>query len=216
MTARFACLAVWLCLTSAGLAQEGFSLFTTDFPAEEFAARRGQVYQAIGDGLALVQGAPSPPGYSRFRQSNEFYYLSGIEVPHAYLLLDGASARTTLYLPHRNEARERSEGKVLSAEDAEELKQLSGVDAVFGTEMLGEHLAARRARAGPRACSRREPGRRRRDEPRPCGARDRAIAPPIRSTAAFRGKARSSRLLRGRFPAVRVEGPHARRSTALG
>ena len=57
--------------------QEGFSLFTTDFPPEEFAARRTTIYKAIGaNGLALLQGAPSPPGYTRFRQSNEFYYVT--------------------------------------------------------------------------------------------------------------------------------------------
>ncbi len=123
-------------------AQEGFSPFTTDFPPDEFAARRAQVYKTIGtNGVALVQGAPSPEGYTRFRQVNEFYYLCGIEVPHAYLLLDGATKRTSLYLPHRNEGRERSEGKLLSADDADEVKRLSGVDAVFGTDLLPEHLA---------------------------------------------------------------------------
>lgn len=124
------------------MAQEGFSLFTTDFPPEEFSARRAEVYNAIGaSGLALVQGAPSNPGYTRFRQSNEFYYLCGIEVPHAYLVMDGGSRRTSLYLPHRNEGRERSEGKMLSAEDAAEIIRMSGVDAVFGIDLLNEHLA---------------------------------------------------------------------------
>src|SRR5262245_32088247 len=90
------------------LAQEGFSLFTTDFPPEEFTARRQKVYEAIGkESVALIQGAPTPLGYKRFRQSNDFYYLCGVEVPNAYLLLDGATRRATLYLPHRNEARER-------------------------------------------------------------------------------------------------------------
>ena len=129
-------------LPVAAMAQEGFSPFTTDFPPEEFSARRAEVYKALGEnGLALVQGAPSNPGYTRFRQSNEFYYLCGIEVPHAYLLIDGGSKRTSLYLPHRNEGRERSEGKVLSPEDAAEIIKLSGVDAVFGLDLLNEHLA---------------------------------------------------------------------------
>jgi Xaa-Pro aminopeptidase len=123
------------------LAQEGFPLFTPDFPPEEFAARRAKVYDALGEnGIALVQGAPSPAGYTRFRQSNEFYYLCGIEVPHAYLLLDGASRRATVYLPHRNEGRERGEGKMLAAEDSDLVRQMAGVDAVFGTDLLNEHL----------------------------------------------------------------------------
>ena len=93
------------------LAQDA-PLFTSDFPPEEFAARRAKVYDAIGaEGIALVQGAPAPEGYLRFRQSNDFYYLCGVEVPHAYLLLDGASRRATLFLPHRNERRERIRGE---------------------------------------------------------------------------------------------------------
>ena len=61
-------------------------------------------------------------------------------MPHSHLLLNGAQRTATLYLPHRNEARERSEGKLLSAEDAEMVKQLSGLESVYGLELLGEHL----------------------------------------------------------------------------
>jgi Xaa-Pro aminopeptidase len=123
-------------------------LFTGDFPPEEFAAHRGSIYDAIGkDGLAVLQGAPSPPGYTRFRQSNDFYYLTGIESPHAYLVLEGEARRATVFLPHRNEGRERAEGKLLSAEDADLVKKLSGIDAVQPVELLLEDLA-RRGRAG--------------------------------------------------------------------
>jgi Xaa-Pro aminopeptidase len=116
--------------------------FTTDFPPQEFAERRAKMSDALGEnGLALIQGAPSPAGYVRFRQTNEFYYLCGIESPHAYLLLDGRTRKASLYLPHRNEARETGEGKVLSAEDAELVKQLSGVDFVFASDALSEHLS---------------------------------------------------------------------------
>ena len=128
-------------LTKTTSAQD-IPLFTTDFPPQEFADRRAKVYDTMGEGgLALMQGAPGPSGYVRFRQTNEFYYLCGVEVPHAYLLLNGAQRTATLYLPHRNEGRERSEGKVLSAEDAELIKRLSGVEAVYGTDLLAEHLA---------------------------------------------------------------------------
>ena len=122
-------------------AQEGFPIFTPDFPAEEFVARRAALARSIGpDAVALVQGAPSPHGYVRFRQTNDAYYLSGVEVPHLYLLIEGGTGRTTLYLPHRNAARERGEGRMLSAEDGEEVLRLTGVQAVFGPELLGEHL----------------------------------------------------------------------------
>jgi Xaa-Pro aminopeptidase len=124
-------------------------LFTSDFPPEEFAARRAAVYDVIGpQSVAVLQGAPSPVGYTRFRQTNEVYYLCGIEAPHAYLLLDGEKRRAAVYLPHRNEIREKSEGKVLSAEDAELVRRLSGLEDVFAVEMLAEHLA-KAARGGP-------------------------------------------------------------------
>jgi Xaa-Pro aminopeptidase len=123
-------------------AQVGYPLFSTDFPREEFAKRRAAVYDAIGSkAVAILQGAPTPEGYTRFRQSNDFYYLSGVEVPNAYLLLDPVERKTTLYLPHRNERRESGEGKVFSVEDLEEVGKSSGLDAVFGPELLGEHLA---------------------------------------------------------------------------
>ena len=129
-------------LPNTASAQEDIPFFTSDFPPQEFAARRSKIYDSIGEGgLALVQGAPSPAGYVRFRQTNEFYYLCGVESPHAYLLLSGTQRRAALYVPHRNEGRERSEGKVLSAEDAELITRLSGVDAVFGLDLLAEHLA---------------------------------------------------------------------------
>jgi Xaa-Pro aminopeptidase len=140
-----------LIAAAAAVAQEGYPLFTTDFPPEEFAARRAKVYDAIGaESFAVLQGAPSPPGYTRFRQSNDFYYLCGVEVPHAYLLLDGATKKATLYLPSRNEGRERGEGKMLSAEDADEIKRLSGIDAVASTAVLAEQIEGRYLRGGKR------------------------------------------------------------------
>jgi len=114
--------------------------YQSDFPPEEFAARRTQIFEKIGNqALAIIQGAPGVDGFKIFRQSNEFYYLCGLETPHAYLLLDGRSRKSTLYLPHRDDARERNEGKLLCAEDAEVVKKLTGVEAVHGVELMPRH-----------------------------------------------------------------------------
>lgn len=112
-----------------------------DFPAEEFVERRARVMEAIGeDAVAIVQGAPAAPGFVVFRQSNEFYYLTGIEVPHSYLLVDGRQRRSLLFLPRRDPRKERGEGRMLSAEDEEEAIAATGVDAVFAIDQLARQL----------------------------------------------------------------------------
>jgi Xaa-Pro aminopeptidase len=117
-------------------------VFTQDFPLEEFAQRREAVYDAIGPGgIALVQGAPSPPGYVRFRQSNEFYYLCGVETPHAYLLLDGIARRSHLFLPSHDARRAASEGGLLTANDPAMAVELTGVDEVHDVGSLDELLS---------------------------------------------------------------------------
>ena len=140
---------VILFLAVSLLAQEGFPLFTTDFPPEEFAARRAKVYEAIGkDAFAVIQGAPSPPGYTRFRQSNDFYYLCGIEVPHAYLLLDGATKRRRSTCRTATRAARRARARCSRPKTPKRSRSSRASTTVSGTDLLAEHLAqgARRAR----------------------------------------------------------------------
>ena len=73
---------------------------------------------------------PQTEGFTLPRQHNTFYYLSGIETPGAYLLLDGRTRRVTIYLPARNPRLEAAEGRVLSAEDVDLVRRISGVDEV--------------------------------------------------------------------------------------
>src|SRR5262249_8305824 len=74
--------------------------YQSHFPPEEFKARWDQVFNRIGDrAIALVQGASQANGFIFPRQSNEFYYLCGVETPHSYLLLDGRNRKVTLWLP---------------------------------------------------------------------------------------------------------------------
>jgi Xaa-Pro aminopeptidase len=138
-----------LVLASAVLLRgQGVAPYQTDFPADEFIERRGRIMDAIGNqALAIVPGAPGVDGFKVFRQSNEFYYLTGLESPHAYLVIDGRSRRTTLYLSHRNAALERSTGTVWSAEDDVDVRRLTGVDNVLPVERLSRETFGAMLRA---------------------------------------------------------------------
>lgn len=102
-----------------------------DFPPAEFAARRAAVARALGEGaVAVLRGAPGSGAFDLFHQTNEFYYLCGVEVPHAYLLIHGGAGHTVLYLPAHDPHHERSEGPVLHADSPDLVCRLTGVDAV--------------------------------------------------------------------------------------
>ncbi|HMJ70428.1 MAG TPA: aminopeptidase P N-terminal domain-containing protein [Cyclobacteriaceae bacterium] len=131
-----------LCAAIGAIAQNNHH-YQTDFSREEFAGRRGKIFNAIGtNAIAVIQGAAGIPGFTVFRQSNTFYYLTGLETAHAYLLLNSKNRQSTLYLPHRDEGVERGQGKVLSAEDAELVKQLTGIEHVKGIEFLSADLVS--------------------------------------------------------------------------
>jgi Xaa-Pro aminopeptidase len=120
-----AALVLWV--TAPAVAQH----YQTDFPAEEFEARHARVFEQIGrNAVAVVQGVGQTEGFTYPRQHNTFYYLSGIETPGAYLLLDGRTRTVRIYLPVRNPRLEAAEGRVLSAEDADLVKRIAGVDEV--------------------------------------------------------------------------------------
>ena len=111
--------------------------YQVDFPPSEFKKRWEGVFSQIGDkGVAVVQGFPLSNGFIMPRQTNAFYYLSGIETPHAYILLDGRTGKVTMYMPPKNERLERSEGRILNAEDRKLIKKLVGVDDVLSTDEM--------------------------------------------------------------------------------
>ncbi|MEO2056505.1 MAG: Xaa-Pro peptidase family protein [Flavobacteriaceae bacterium] len=115
--------------------------YQTDFSIVDFQERRSQIFEVIGNNsIALIQGAASIAGFKVFRQTNTFYYLCGLEAEHAYLLLNGKTKTSTIYLPNRDKERERSQGKILSAEDIDLVKKLTGVERVRGYGTLANDL----------------------------------------------------------------------------
>lgn len=147
-------------ISTADEAREAGLYFQRDFGASELTARRAKVYATIGDGLAVLAGATEVPGFDPVRQNNDFYYLTGIDVPHAYLTIDGSSGRSVLYLPPRDQKHEQSDGPTLSADDAGTVLRRTGIDEVRPIARLVDDLTAlsrqiwimRAPAEGPRQC----------------------------------------------------------------
>ena len=109
------------------------------FPPGELAARRTRVMERIGDAIAILQGTTERPGEQALRQSNQFFYLTGVVEPRAIVVLDGRTKRTTLFLQPLNERREgRMFGPGLHPGD--EGVKATGVDAVLARDELARLL----------------------------------------------------------------------------
>ena len=71
------------------------------FTPADFAARRAKVLEKIGNGIAILQGSELREDFVSFRQDNNFYYLSGVEVPNAVMILNGKEKKSYLFVPDR-------------------------------------------------------------------------------------------------------------------
>ena len=170
------------------------------FEAFAFAARRRRVAEQIGErAVAVIQGARRPVSHDQFRQSNELFYLCGVEVPHAYLVIDGGDGTATLFLPHQDRHSVEAEGEHLSADNAERALELTGVERVAALAALPAALRAAAVIFTPLSPA--EGARSSWDTLR--RAQEEAEADPFdgmaRREAAFAG------LLRRRYPAARIE-----------
>lgn len=119
-------------------------------------ARRARLAE-IARGAPVVIGASrlrdlehEYPQDSDFRQSNDFFYLTGLETPGAWLVLNlpdpGAA---TLYLEPRNPAQELWTGRKLGP--GPEASRRSGIADVRSTASFASDLRAWLARTRPRA-----------------------------------------------------------------
>lgn len=104
--------------------------FQTDFSADELAERRRLLLAGLEPGLVVLAGAPEVPGYDPIRQDNDFYYLTGVEVCHAYLTLDVKTGRGVLYLPPHDPKHEQTDGPSLCADDGDFVRSRTGIDEV--------------------------------------------------------------------------------------
>jgi Xaa-Pro aminopeptidase len=79
------------------------------FDKSEFAARRKALMDKIPDGVAVVFGAQLSGNYYPYFQNNDFFYLTGVEIPNAVLVVDGLRKSSALFFT-ATEAAARNEG----------------------------------------------------------------------------------------------------------
>ncbi len=108
------------------------------FTAADFAARRAKLLEQIGGGIAVLQGAELREDFVSFRQDNNFYYLSGVEIPNAAMLLDGKSKKSYLFVPDNISNDIKEEALIKAGNEA--AKQYK-FDAVISKTRLSDFLS---------------------------------------------------------------------------
>ncbi|MFT5127424.1 MAG: Xaa-Pro aminopeptidase [Rhodothermales bacterium] len=108
----------------------------------EYRERRQRLAAEIGPGaIAVFQGANGLTGADAFRQYNDVYYLSGIEVPGLYLTIEGGTGNSTVFLLRESQLDRQSAGPLICAENGDFVRAQTGIDAVRGIEFLALPLS---------------------------------------------------------------------------
>ncbi len=115
-------------------------LFSRDFTKEEFSARRKNLAGRIGKGAhMLVPSAPPQPGHNPCQDAS-FYYLTGLELVHSHLLINGDDGHCTLFVSTR-ELVDGVDADKLGYEDADLIRDRLMVDEVKPTTDLTTALS---------------------------------------------------------------------------
>lgn len=89
---------------------------------ENYQARRNRVSLEITEGLIILRSdVPSAQNRHQYRPGNYFYYLTGYDVPHSFMVLEGGSGLFTLSLPPTSIRSMIYEGSPMPREEIEVL-----------------------------------------------------------------------------------------------
>ena len=131
MKKRLRCLGGILLLTISAHTLSAAPLL---FDRQEYAARRSRLMDKIPDGIAVILGATSPAGDREFRQGHDFAYFTGVEIPDAYLIIDGIRRESFLFFTI---GEKEAEGEGLPLDLVRNPKEISGIEKVL-LQIVGE------------------------------------------------------------------------------
>jgi len=112
------------------------------YAPQEFMARRQQLAKVLQRGTVVMFGGSGPIAGVRFRQDNDFYYLTGNESLNGVLVMDVPTGASHLFLPKLSATEIRYEGgNWLEEADAAKTYGYASIQPLTG---LHEFLARRR------------------------------------------------------------------------
>jgi len=135
MRKTLGCLGAALFLTASAAAQPAAPLL---FDKAEYAARRNRLMDKIPDGVAVFLGAVTPAGDREFRQGHDFAYLTGVEVPDAYLIVDGLRRESLLFFTI---GEKEADGEGIPLALVKNPREATGIERVLPAERFGTTLA---------------------------------------------------------------------------
>jgi len=113
-----------------------------------YAKRRASLMKKL-DSFCVFAGMPVEPGgeeafvqtWTRFVQDPAFLYLTGVNQPGCYLVLDPRRGKSILFVPRKDPFKEFWNGKRLGFVDGDDsVKRLTGVDEVCRIDILWDFV----------------------------------------------------------------------------
>lgn len=111
---------------------------STLFSRSEFANRRERLMEKIPEAVAVIWGAIPGHGGLGYRQNNDFYYFTGVEVPNAVLILDGTRRESLLFF---SISERQADGMGIPIELLENPKEYTGIESVLERDRFASTLA---------------------------------------------------------------------------
>jgi len=137
-TNKFKLLLLCMVVVNTVRAQDMWTYFSPD----DFAKRRAKVMEQIGDGVAIMQGAELPEAFVKFRQDNNFYYLTGVEMPGAVLIIDGKAKTSLLFVPDKIPGDIKEEARIVPGAASTALYKMDAVRSLSAFTATLNHYAS--------------------------------------------------------------------------
>ena len=103
------------------------------FDKADYAARRSRLMEQIGDSAAVFLGAPTPSSDHAFRQGHDFFYLTGVEIPDAFLVVDGMRKESVLFFTMSEAA---ADGEAIPLELVRTPADYTGIERVLPADQF--------------------------------------------------------------------------------